>query len=58
MDLFELTRKLIDIPSVTGDEKSVGEFLSAHLESLGYNVQRQEVEKDRFNHSTIFGNAN
>lgn len=49
MDLFELTRKLIDIPSITGDEKAVGEFLAAHLESLGYNVQRQEVEKDRFN---------
>lgn len=49
MDLFELTKKLIDIPSVTGDEKVVGEFLSAHLESLGYKIERQEVEKDRFN---------
>lgn len=49
MDLFELTKKLIDIPSVTGDEKAAGEFLSAHLESLGYKVERQEVEKDRCN---------
>jgi acetylornithine deacetylase len=49
MDLFELTKKLIDIPSVTGDEKAAGEFLSAHLESLGYKVERQEVEKNRFN---------
>jgi len=49
MDLFELTRKLIDIPSVTGDEKAAGEFLSAHLQSLGYRVEQQEVEKDRFN---------
>ena len=49
MELFELTRKLIDIPSVTGDEGAVGKFLSAHLESLGYKVERQEVEKDRFN---------
>jgi acetylornithine deacetylase len=49
MDLFELTKKLIDIPSVTGDEQAAGEFLSAHLESLGYKVERQEVEKDRFN---------
>ncbi len=48
MDLFELTRKLIDIPSVTGDEKAAGVFLSAYLESLGYKVQRQEVEKNRF----------
>jgi len=49
MKLFELTRKLIDIPSVTGDEKAAGEFLSAHLEGLGYKVERQEVEKNRFN---------
>lgn len=49
MDLFELIRKLIDIPSVTGEEKAAGEFLSAHLESLGYKVQQQEVERDRFN---------
>ena len=49
MDLFELTTKLIDIPSVTGDEKAVGEFLSAHLQRLGYRVEQQEVEKDRFN---------
>lgn len=49
MDLFALTKKLIDIPSVTGDEKAVGEFLSAHLESLGYKVERQEVERDRCN---------
>ncbi|MDQ2976408.1 MAG: M20/M25/M40 family metallo-hydrolase [Acidobacteriota bacterium] len=49
MNLFELTRKLIDIPSVTGDEKSVGMFLKSHLESLGYSVEMQEVERDRFN---------
>ena len=49
MNLFELTRKLIDIPSVTGDEKSVGMFLKSHLESLGYNVEMQEVAADRFN---------
>ena len=49
MNLFELTRKLIDIPSVTGDEKSVGMFLKLHLESLGYNVEMQEVAADRFN---------
>lgn len=49
MDLFELTRKLIDIPSISGDEKAVGLFLAAHLEVLGYRVNLQEVEKDRFN---------
>lgn len=49
MDLFELTRKLIDIPSVTGDEQAVGLFLKSHLESLGYRVVLQEVTADRFN---------
>lgn len=49
MNLFELTRKLIDIPSVTGDERAVGMFLQEHLESLGYLVQLQEVARDRFN---------
>jgi acetylornithine deacetylase len=49
MNLFDLTRKLIDIASVTGDEKSVGMFLKSYLESLDYSVEMQEVEKDRFN---------
>ena len=49
MNLFGLTRELIDIPSVTGDEARVGNFLSAHLEGLGYTVQRQQVVDGRFN---------
>lgn len=49
MDVTELTRTLIDIPSVTGDERAVGIFLHEHLESLGYQVQLQEVARERFN---------
>lgn len=49
MNVNELTRKLIDIPSVTGEEKQVGLFLKSQLEDLGYVVEMQEVEKDRFN---------
>jgi len=49
MKVNELTRKLIDIPSVTGDEKLVGMFLQTYLEDLGYSVQLQEVAADRFN---------
>src|SRR6266550_2404148 len=49
MDLFELTRKLIDIPSVTGDEGAVGVFLTSHLEELGYKVKQQQVEGKRCN---------
>ena len=49
MNLLELTRELIDIPSVTGDELAVAEYLSKYLEKLGYRVERQEVAQDRFN---------
>src|ERR1041385_4628051 len=49
MDVFKLTRQLIDIPSVTGDELAVGQFLSSYLEQLGYRVERQEVATDRYN---------
>jgi acetylornithine deacetylase len=49
MNLLELTRELIDIPSVTGDELAVGQYLSKYLEELGYQVERQEVAQDRFN---------
>jgi acetylornithine deacetylase len=49
INLLELTRELIDIPSVTGDELAVGQYLSKYLEELGYQVERQEVAQDRFN---------
>src|ERR1043166_3282274 len=47
MNLFELTRKLIDIPSVSGEELEVGRFLASYLESLGWRVELQEVEAGR-----------
>lgn len=49
MNLFELTRQLIDIPSVTGDESAAAHFISPFLCDLGYRVETQEVETDRFN---------
>lgn len=49
MDLFALTRKLVDIESITGNECAVGEFLQAHLDSLGYATRRMDVEENRFN---------
>jgi acetylornithine deacetylase len=49
MNLFELTRKLIDTPSVSGEEQEVGCFLASHLEGLGYKVELQEVETGRAN---------
>src|SRR5215467_10703369 len=49
MTVFELTRRLIDIPSVTGEELAVGRYLSSYRDELGYRVERQEVGEDRFN---------
>jgi acetylornithine deacetylase len=49
MKLFTLTRDLIDIPSITGDEAAVGHFLSSVLQDLGYQVERQQVGHERFN---------
>lgn len=49
MNVLELTRELIDIPSVTGDELAVGQYLSAHLERLGYRIEKQAIAADRFN---------
>jgi acetylornithine deacetylase len=46
LNLNELTRKLIDIPSLSGDEELVALFLKSHLESLGYVVKLQEVSAD------------
>lgn len=49
MTLFALTRQLIDIPSLTGDEGAVGSFLASRLEDLGYRIETQEVAPERFN---------
>jgi len=49
MHPFELTKELMAIPSVTGTEARLGEFLSSHLSTLGYRVERQDVTDDRFN---------
>jgi acetylornithine deacetylase len=49
MNLFALTRRLIDIPSPSGDEGAATRFLAAHLESLGYAVELQEIAPRRAN---------
>jgi acetylornithine deacetylase len=49
MDTVLLTRQLIDIESITGQEDSVAEFLALYLESLGYAVERMPVQGSRFN---------
>ena len=49
MDVFALTRQLVDIESVTGNEGAVGEFLHRRLRDLGYDARLDTVEPNRFN---------
>ncbi|QQS40961.1 MAG: M20/M25/M40 family metallo-hydrolase [Acidobacteriota bacterium] len=49
MDLFELTKELMAIPSVSGEEQAIGAFLCEYLTSLGYQVELQEVVHGRKN---------
>jgi acetylornithine deacetylase len=49
MNLFQLTRDLVDIPSLTGDETAVGDYLATYLGQLGYRVEKQIVVQNRFN---------
>jgi len=59
MELFELTRALVDIESITENEKAVGEYLFQHLSSLasatGGKVEKMAVEADRFNLLACWG---
>ena len=49
MNLFELTKSLMNIPSVSGDEEAVGSFLRDHLRSLGWTVELQPVSENQNN---------
>ena len=50
-DLVGFHKNLVDIKSISGNEKEVGDWLAASLKSQGYHVEKQLVEKDpeRFN---------
>lgn len=48
MHPFELTRRLIDIESISGNEEGVATFLAAHLRQLGWKVREIPVEERRF----------
>ncbi len=49
MNLFELTKTLIDIPSVSENEKEVGFFLRDYLQKLGWTVELQPVSENQNN---------
>ena len=62
MHLFELTRKLIDIESVTPNEGAIGDYLWQHLSALTARFQgeleRMSVESGRDNIFAKFGDPN
>lgn len=49
MNLYELTKNLINIPSISGDEQAIGFFLRDYLESLGWTVELQAVSANQNN---------
>ena len=49
IDVFRLTRELIDIPSTTGEEFQIGTSLGELLMRLGYRVELQDVTDERAN---------
>ena len=49
VDVLRLTRELIDIPSVTGEEFQIGTSLGELLIRLGYHVELQDIAPERSN---------
>src|SRR5205823_4208460 len=61
MNVFELTRALIDIESITTNEERVGNYLYDYLEPLvakyGGQIERMDVEERRFNVFAQWGDS-
>jgi acetylornithine deacetylase len=61
MNVFELTRELVDIESITNNEERVGQYLFDYLGALASRfdgaVHRIDVEARRFNVFAQFGNT-
>jgi len=59
MDVFALTRSLVDIESITGGEKQVALYLADYLQGLAGRyrgrVETMEVEPDRYNVLAAWG---
>ena len=49
MELFGLTRELIELASPTGHEAAVAEFLRGYLEAAGFEVELQLLDRGRAN---------
>ena len=55
MDVIELLKTLVDIPSVTGEEAVIADFIAGHLRKLGLEVREQPVEGRRKNVLALLG---
>jgi acetylornithine deacetylase len=49
MDAITLTRQLVDIESISGNESAVANYLYGELCRIGYQTRKIPVETDRFN---------
>jgi len=49
MDTVTLARQLIDIPSISGEEQQILEVLEQHCTCMGMAVEREYIEKNRWN---------
>ena len=49
MELFELTKSLMSVPSISGEEEAVGFWLRDYLEALGWTVELQKVSDNQNN---------
>ena len=57
MDAVALTRQLVDIESITGNESAVGTFLEGELRRLDWQSTRMPVDGNRFNIHAVPGEA-
>jgi acetylornithine deacetylase len=55
MDLFELTKSLVNMASVTGHEKACAEFVKGYLIQLGFQAELMPVSRDRSNVFAAWG---
>lgn len=56
-DVISLTRRLVDIPSVTGQEREIGDFLFQLLSDEDWTCTRQPVAAERFNLLALQGRS-
>ena len=48
--VVEILKQLVEIPSITGHEQQVGEYIFAELQACGMDtVCRQDIDGNRFN---------